>query len=63
MLDIFAKKYYITASYMKHFEISRLVFFTVSFLGEYFKERGEQYGAVWDNVAPFPFGSLIAKLA
>ena len=28
MLDIFAKKYYITASYMKHFEISRLVFFT-----------------------------------
>ena len=29
--------------------------------GEYFKERGEQYGAVWGNVAPFPFGSLIAK--
>ena len=29
---------------------------------EYFKERGEQYGAVWGNVAPFPFGSLIAKL-
>ena len=28
MLDIFAKKYYITASYMKLFEISRLVFFT-----------------------------------
>ena len=30
---------------------------------EYFKERGEQYGEVWVNVAPFPFGSLIAKLA
>ena len=29
---------------------------------EYFKERGEQYGTVWGNVAPFPFGSLIAKL-
>ena len=28
---------------------------------EYFKERGEQYGAVWVNVAPVPFGSLIAK--
>ena len=28
---------------------------------EYFKERGEQYGAVWGNIAPFPFGSLIAK--
>ena len=28
---------------------------------EYFKERGEQYGAVWVNVAPVPFGSLLAK--
>ena len=31
-------------------------------IGEYFKERGEQYGAVWVNIAPVPFGSLIAKL-
>ena len=29
--------------------------------GEYFKERGEQYGAVWVNIVPVPFGSLIAK--
>ena len=30
-------------------------------LREYFKERGEQYGAVWVNVAPVPFGSLLAE--